>query len=378
MSDSTQGFVPPPYPYDRLNGVRATADQLAGGAVDLSIGTPVDAPDPAVVMAMTTPGVARGYPPSLGTPSYRASARRWMQRRFGVDLAESELAACIGTKEVVASMPRMLSLRDPSKDTVLYPEISYPTYAMGATLAGLRAVAVSVDSDWRIDLSSISDEDAERALILWVNSPGNPAGGLDDLGAAVQWAQDRNVILASDECYAEFTWDTPFEGLTASPARTALQHGRTGVLAVHSLSKRSNAAGIRAGFYAGDPELIFYLSEVRKHAGMMVPGPIQSAAAVAFDDDAHVEVQRATYRDRLDRMAAIVRGIGLDVDLPSGGFYLWVKAPDGDGWSLVDQFARRLGVVASPGEFYGEAGSGFARLALVCDEQQLQLIESRL
>ena len=137
------------------------------------------------------------------------------------------------TKELVASLPHHLSLRDRSRDTVLYPELSYPTYAMGALLAGLRAVPVKVDPNWRLDLGTIDPADAQRALLLWVNSPGNPAGQLDDLGAVAQWGRRNEVLVASDECYSEFTW--------ADNPRTILEHGPAGVLCVHSISKRSTS-----------------------------------------------------------------------------------------------------------------------------------------
>lgn len=377
MSAPPAGFEPPPYPYDRLDPIRTAAAAHPGGAVDLSIGTPCDPPPAAVVDALGSSDRERGYPPSIGLPEYRQAAVDWFSRRFGVDIGLDEVAACIGTKEFVASLPHYLRLRSPDRDTVLYPEISYPTYAMGATLAGARAVAVVVDRHWRIDLASIDPSDAARALCLWVNTPGNPAGGLDDLGGAQAWAAAKGIVLCSDECYAEFTWDEPFAGLTGSPARTVLAHGRREVLAVHSLSKRSNLAGMRAGFYAGDAELVHYLSEVRKHAGMMPPGPVQAAAAVALADDDHVEVQRTRYRRRLERMAAVLRALGHPVDLPGGGFYLWVRSGDGDGWSLADELAGRLGVVGSPGEFYGPAGSSFVRLAMVAPDESFDLIESR-
>ncbi len=252
------GFVPPPYPYDRLRELTKAAGELPGGAVDLSIGTPCDPPPPAAVEALARSSAERGYPPSIGTGEYRRAAAGWMARRLGVTVDPDQLAACIGTKELVAGLPHLLELRTPDRDTVLYPAVSYPSYAMGATLAGCRAVPVAVDERWAIDLSSIDERDAARALCLWVNTPGNPAGGLDDLGAAAAWGRARGVPVLSDECYVEFTWDGP-DAASGWPGHTILEHGLHGVLAVHSLSKRSNLAGVRAGFYAGDPELVEYL-----------------------------------------------------------------------------------------------------------------------
>ncbi len=364
------GWTPPPYPYDRLTEVVARAGAHDGGAVDLSVGTPTDAPPPAVVEALGHSGAERGYPTSVGSAPFRQAASGWMARRLGVPVDPSAVAACIGTKELVAGVPQWLHLRRPDRDTVLYPAVSYPTYAMGATLAGCRAVAVALDGRGRLDLAALDPSDAGRALCLWSNSPSNPTGALDDLGAVAAWGRAHDVPVFSDECYVEFTWD--------GPPRTVLEHGVEGVVAVHSLSKRSNLAGVRVGCYAGDPELVTYLSEVRKHAGFMVAGPVQAAAAVAWADDAHVDVQRQRYAHRLARLADILRRWGLDVEDPAGAFYLWVAAPDGDAWALTRRLAEEGGVVASPGEFYGPAGSGHVRLAVVQDDDRLELVARRL
>jgi succinyldiaminopimelate transaminase len=364
------GFRPPPYPYDRLVELKARADRHPGGCVDLSIGTPNDPPPPAVVTALAGSDAERGYPLSVGSRALREAAVAWMRTRLGAAIPVDQVAACVGTKELVAGLPHWLHLRRPDRDTVLYPAVSYPSYAMGATLAGCRAVPVPMDSSWRLDLSAISAGDAERALCLWVNTPGNPAGGLDDLGAAAAWGRDHDVVVFSDECYVEFTWD--------GPPRTILAHGTDGLVAVHSLSKRSNLAGLRVGFYAGDADLVSYLREVRKHAGLMVPGPVQAAGAVALGDQAHVDSQRARYRRRLERMRALLSAIDVDCPLPGGGFYLWPRAPDNDAWGLAGRLADDAGVLGSPGEFYGEAAAGHLRLALVTSDERLDLVARRL
>ncbi len=378
MSTSTAGgFVPPPYPYDRLADIVAVAAAHDGGAVDLSIGTPGDPPAPAVLDALASSGTERGYPPSIGTEALRAAVAEWFDRRFGVGVDPSDVGAAIGTKELVAGLPHWLRLRDPSRDTVLYPEVSYPSYAMGATLAGCRAVPVPMDDRWRLDLSRVDPADAARALCLWANTPGNPAGGLDDLAAVAEWGRRHRVPVFSDECYVEFTWSGPPARPGQAPGATVLSSGTEGVVAVHSLSKRSNLAGLRVGFYAGDPELVHYLQEVRKHAGFMVPGPAQAAAVVALGDQRDVDVQRERYRTRLARMAGILEGVGIAAPLPDGGFYLWVPAPEGDAWRLAQRLAAELGIVSSPGEFYGHAASGHVRLALVQPDEALDLLERR-
>ncbi|MFM7063627.1 MAG: pyridoxal phosphate-dependent aminotransferase [Actinomycetes bacterium] len=371
------GFVPPPYPYDRLGELVDSAGAHEGGAVDLSVGTPCDLPSDAVLEALARTGSPHRYPPSVGTEALRTAASAWFERRLGVAVRPTELAACVGSKELVAGLPHWLRLRTPERDTVLYPEVSYPSYAMGATLAGCRAVPVAVDDEWRLDLSTIDPDDAARALCLWSNTPGNPAGGLDDLEAVAEWGRRHGVPVFSDECYVEFTWDGAPRGSVGLPGRTILEAGTAGVVAVHSLSKRSNMAGLRVGFYAGDPELVGFLSEVRKHAGFMVPGPAQSAGVAALDDDTHVMVQRDRYQERLRRMQAVLEGMGLHAPFPGGGFYLWVPAPEGDAWGLARRLARELGVVVSPGEFYGEARPGFVRVALVQPDDAMALVESR-
>lgn len=371
-------FVPPTYPYDRLGPARRKAEALPGGVVDLSIGTPCDPPPPSVLAALADAdrdGATRGYPPSIGSEPLRDAIGGWLGRTLDVTVPSAAIGVCVGTKELVATTPSWLHLRRPDRDTVLYPATSYPTYEMGARLAGLRAVPVPLDDGWRLDLGAIDAADAARALLLWVNTPGNPAGGLDDLAAAAAWGREWDVPVFSDECYVEFTWD--------GPRRTVLGHGSgpdglAGVVAVHSLSKTSNLAGLRVGWYAGDPGLVHYLQEVRKHVGMMVPGAVQLAATAALADTEHVAVQRARYRSRLVRMQAVLGGIGLDAPLPGGGFYLWVRAPGGDAWAWTDRLAAEGGVLVSPGEFYGAVTPDYLRIAMVQPDDRIDLVAARL
>ena len=376
----TNGFVPPPYPQDRLEDLRARAAQVTGGCVDTSIGTPID-PMPAVALrALADAGAgATGYPPSVGTPALREAAAAWMERRVGSGVPPEQVIACVGTKEVVASLPRLLALRDPTRDTVLYPVVSYPTYEMGARLSGLRAVPVPVDEHWHLDIDRVPAADAQRALVLWLNEPANPSGAstpAGELAALVEWARRHGVIVASDECYAEFTYGA--DGAPALPV-TALASGPPGVLVVHSLSKRSNMAGLRAGFLAGDGDLVQYLGEVRRHAGMIVPTPVQAAAAAALADDTHVDEQRERYRRRRAVAATALEGFGL---VQAGGpstFYLWLRSADGagDGWAVAARLAER-GLVVAPGELYGPDGVDFVRLSLTVSDERLELALDRL
>ncbi|MEY2626931.1 MAG: LL-diaminopimelate aminotransferase [Actinomycetota bacterium] len=369
LGSDPAGFVPPPYPYDKLDAFAKYGREMDGGLVDLSIGTPCDPPLAAVVAALSSSNTERGYPASIGSEPLRRAAIDWMKRRFGIDVPLSDVAACIGTKEFVATTPHWLRLRTPSKDTVLYPAVAYPTYEMGAILANCRPVPVPMRADGTMDLDAISADDAARALMLWVNSPSNPTGYLDDLGRAVEWGSSKGVPVFSDECYAEFTWNT-------SP-QSALQHSQKGVVAVHSLSKRSNLAGVRVGFYAGDHDIVDYLKEVRKHVGMMLPGPAQAAGVAALNDDAHVAVQRDTYLRRLETVRHVVgTWSGLSIDMPEGGFYLWFDAQD--GWAFAERLAKQAGTLVSPGDFYGAGGANNVRIAVVQPDDRIALMARRL
>ena len=374
------GFVPPPYPYDRLGDLRATAEAVPGGIVDCSVGTPVDPmPEVARQALADTAAAATGYPAAIGAPAYREAAAAWIGRRFGVSVAPEAVVACVGTKELVASLPRVLALRDPSRDTLLYPDIAYPTYEMGARLAGLRAVPVPLDERWLLDLSRVDEDDAARALLLWVNEPGNPtgsSGGAEHLRTVGDWARSMGAVVASDECYAEFTCDA--SGAPAPPA-TILTHGHDRARAVHSLSKRSNMAGLRAGFVAGDAALVSYLGEVRKHAGLMTPAPVQAAATAALGDDVHVDEQRTRYARRRAGALDALGAWGLVHDGGPSTFYLWLRSTETgeDGWSIARRLAGR-GLLVAPGDLYGRAGAAHVRLSLTQPDERLALAFDRL
>jgi succinyldiaminopimelate transaminase len=368
--------VPPPYPHDRLDALRRLADAVPGGVVDCSIGNPVD-PIPEVALEALAGAAASStaYPPSIGTPALRTAAAGWIDRRFGVRLdPDRELVATVGTKELVASLPHWLRLRDPSRDTVLYPAISYPTYAMGAELAGLRAVPVPLDDAWQLDLARVDDGDAARALVLWTNAPGNPTAAVasgPQVEAQVAWARERGIVVAADECYAEFAG-------TPTPS-TALHAGTDGVLACHSLSKRSNMAGLRVGFVAGDADLVQYLGLVRKHAGLMVPTPVQAAATAALGDDDHVVEQRERYVHRRKLVLDGLAGLGLVHDGGPAPFYVWLRAAEStdDGWEISARLAE-AGTLVAPGNLYGAAGADHVRLALTQPTDRLELALERL
>jgi succinyldiaminopimelate transaminase len=373
VADPAVGFVPPPYPYDRLHALERLANALPGGVVDCSIGTPGDpVPEVAVRAAASVLPDSMGYPASAGSPVLREAAASWIGRRFGITVDAAHVGSCVGTKELVVSLPHLLRLRNPQRDTVLYPAISYPSYEMGAFLAGCRAVPVALDSQWHLDLANVSGADAERALVLWVNEPGNPTSSVATRAQLLEiaaWARERGIVVASDECYAEF----------APEPATILAAGLEGVLAVHSVSKRSNLAGMRVGFYAGDVDLVSYLVETRKHAGLMVPTPMQAAAAAALGDDDHVALQRARYAERRAFALDSFAPLGLVHDGGPCSFYLWLRREDGaDGWEIAAQLAQTAGLLVAPGDLYGPAGADHVRVALVQPHKRIALAFHRL
>jgi succinyldiaminopimelate transaminase len=357
----------PEFPWDRLTPVKERAVAAAGpaGLVDLSVGTPVD-PAPAVVQqALAAAADAPGYPLTAGTPSLREAIAGFLTRRFGVrGLAPSAVLPTIGSKELVAWLPVLLGLGP--GDRVVFPELAYPTYEIGARLAGAEPVATD-------GLTALGP--APVALV-WVNSPSNPTGRVlppEHLRKTVDWARERGAVLASDECYAEFGWNAePVSVL--HPDVCGGSHA--GLLAVHSMSKRSNLAGYRAAFVAGDPALVAGLLEVRKHAGMMVPAPVQAAMIAALGDAEHVAVQRERYADRRAVLRAALIATGFTIEHSEAGLYLWCTRGEGC-WETAGWLADR-GILVAPGEFYGPAGARHVRVALTASDERVAAAAERL
>ena len=335
--------------------------------MDLSIGTPVDDTPDVLTRALAAAGNAPGYPTALGTTALRTAAAAWLLRRLGVAVAdplgaEPSLIPTVGSKELVALLPTLLGLRS---GTVLLPEVAYPTYEVGAVLAGLA-----------VRRTDVPPPDAAGVVLVWLNSPGNPHGRVlsdDRLRAWVAWGRAHGVPVVADECYITLGWDVQPRSLL-HPSIAGPDHA--GLLAVHSLSKQSSAAGYRAGLLSGDPALVRPVWEVRRHLGLLVPGPVQAAMAAALDDDVHVDAQRERYRARRDTLASAVRGAGLRIDHSEAGLYLWATR-DEDCWTTIDWLAG-LGIVAAPGSFYGPAGSTHVRLALTATDERIAAAAERL
>ena len=331
----------------------------------------MDPPPPAVVAAFSTSGAERGYPPSIGSVDFRRAVARWIERRFDVAVPIGAIGACIGSKEFVGTLPQWLRLRSPDRDTVLYPATSYPTYEMGAILAGCRPRAGADAGRSAASTSTPSmPADADRALVLWVNSPGNPTGGVDDLAAVAAWGRAHGVPVFSDECYVEFTWD--------GPARSVLQHGLEGVVAVHSLSKRSNLAGGRIGFYAGDPDLVHYLQEVRKHVGMMVPG---SGAGRRLGRPRRRRTRRRAARPVPPPPRAHGRrssGRGRGGRSPSRPVGSTSGSPSATGGRSPSAWPPRVGRSSARGSSTAPAAADHVRVAVVQPDERIELVAERL
>ncbi len=342
------------------------AREHPGGIVDLSVGTPVDSVPSVVQSALAACTDTPGYPATYGTAALRAAAASWMSRRLGVVADPSAVLPAIGAKELVAWLPTLLGLG--AGDVVGFPALAYPTYQVGALLAGATPMV----------LDATVAAGPSRVAMLWVNSPANPTGRVlppDHLRKMVDWARERGTVLVSDECYIEFGWDDekpPFSLL--HPSICGSSH--SGLLAVHSLSKRSNLAGYRAGFVTGDPGLVAQLLEVRKHAGMIVPAPVQAAMTAAFDDDAHVVEQRGRYLARRAVLRPALEAAGFTIEHSEAGLYLWATR-DEDCWTTVEWLAKR-GILVAPGSFYGAAGARHVRVGLTASDERVATAADRL
>lgn len=352
----------PDFPWDSLVAARDTAAAHPGGIVDLSVGTPVDPTPPVVQQALAAAADAPGYPTTHGPASLREAIAGWLARRRGVTVDPAAILPVIGTKQIVAWLPTMLG----ATGTVGFPTLAYPTYEVGALLAGARPVRADSTHAW-----GPSSPD-----LVWLNSPANPTGavlGEAHLAKMVDWARGRPTVIASDECYAGLEWEAPAPSLLADRI-TGGDH--TGLLMVHSLSKRSSMAGYRFGFVAGDPALVASLLGVAKHAGMMVPSPVAAAATAAYADDAHALEQADRYAARREILVDALTGAGFRIDHSEAGLYLWVT----EGRPCRATVARLAdaGILVAPGEFYGAAGAEHVRVALTATDERVRAAADRL
>jgi succinyldiaminopimelate transaminase len=355
----------PVFPWDTLADAAAIARSHPDGVVDLSVGTPVDPVAPLIRDALAAASASSGYPATSGTPALRDAAAAALARRYGISgLTPDAVLPVIGTKEFIAWLPTLLGLGP--DDIVVVPELAYPTYEVGARLAGAQVVLAD----------SLTQLGPQRPALVYLNSPSNPTGrvlGVEHVRKVVAWCRDRGALVVSDECYLGLGWDAQPVSLL-DPVVSGGDH--TGLLAAHSLSKTSSLAGYRAGFVAGDPAVVAELLAVRKHAGMMMPTPVQAAMVAALHDDAHEREQRGRYARRREVLLPAVRAAGLTVDHSEAGLYVW--ATHGEPCrDTVAWFAQR-GILVAPGEFYGPRGSQHVRIALTATDERIDAAASRL
>ncbi|MDN3309695.1 succinyldiaminopimelate transaminase [Microbacterium oryzae] len=357
------------YPWDAVVPYRERAAAHPGGLVDLSIGSPVD-PTPEVVRrALTEATDAHAYPQTVGTPALREAIVEWYARRRGVDdLAPRNVLPTIGSKELVALLPTLLGLGP--GDIVVHPRAAYPTYEVGARVAGATPMALDDPAEW-----------PEGAKLIWINTPGNPDGrtwSVEELAVAVNRARELDAVLASDECYAELGWDGRWADARVPSVLDPRATGgsRANLLSVYSLSKQSNLAGYRAAFVAGCARIVGDLLTARKHLGLMPPAPVQHAMAVALRDDAHVTEQKERYRARREMLRPAIEAAGFRIDRSEAGLYLW--ATEGrDAWESMGRLAE-LGILAGPGVFYGPHFPQHVRFSLTATDERIAEAARRL
>ncbi|CAN5446820.1 succinyldiaminopimelate transaminase [soil metagenome] len=357
------------YPWDAVAPYAQRARAHPDGIVDLSIGSPVDPTPPIVAQALAEATDAHAYPQTVGTPALREAIVNWYARRREVPgLAPENVLPTVGSKELVALLPLLLDLR--GGDIVVHPRAAYPTYEVGARLVGATPVASDDPAAW-----------PEGTRLVWLNSPGNPDGRVLDaafLRSAVARARELGALLASDECYAELGWDAPWddEAIPSVLDPRVTDGDVRGILSVYSLSKQSNLAGYRAAFLAGDPQIVARLHTARKHLGLMLPAPVQTAMVAALGDDVHVAAQKERYRARRATLKPALEAAGFRVDHSEAGLYLW--ATEGrDGWESLSRLAE-LGILAGPGHFYGEHFPQHIRLSLTATDGRIAAAAGRL
>ena len=364
MARTPLGSRLPDFPWDTIADVRERAASHEGGLIDLSVGGPVDPVAPSIQLALSEAAAAPGYPQTAGTPELRRTIVDALERRFSIPgLNEKSVLPVIGLKEAVAWLPTLLGLRG---EKVVIPKVAYPTYEVGALVAGCEVV--------RCDDPAAAPRDA---ALVFVNSPSNPTGGVlskDQLRAWVEFSRDTGAIIASDECYLYLGWSAE----PVSILHPSVTDGdNTGLLALHSLSKTSNLASYRAGTISGDEELVQELLLVRKHSGLIVPGPIQAAMVAALGDDMHEEMQRSTYAMRRVELMKALPEAGFTIDDSDAGLYLWCRREAMSSREILDWLADR-GVLAAPGHFYGPAGANHVRISLTATDERIAEAAKRL
>ena len=347
----------PDFPWDALAPYAELARKYPQGAIDLSVGTPVDSTPEFIQEAFRSASNSPSYPVTVGTQELQSAIREWAEKTLGAT-GNFGVLPLIGSKEFVAWLPTFLEAQ-----SVLYPEIAYPTYLVGSLLAQAEATAVGIDAaTW------------PNADMAWVNSPSNPTGRVhteSEFRAAIDWSRRENSVLVSDECYLEFG-----DSQIPTSILRYTDGDNSNILAVFSLSKRSSMAGYRAAFVIGDAALIARILEVRKHAGMMVSLPVQKAMVAALSDATHVEAQRSRYNSRRATIKEALTKAGFEIHDSAAGLYIWATRNE-SAWDSVSWLAE-IGIIATPGIFYGEKAAQFIRIAMTATDQQISEAADRI
>jgi succinyldiaminopimelate transaminase len=359
----------PDYPWKSLKPYSEKAAKHKDGAIDLSVGSPIDPTPESVQQALKKFSNAPGYPSTAGTLEFRESVVEWFSRRRAVPgLDPDQVMPTIGSKELISWLPTFLGLGP--GDVVIQPKVAYTAYAVGAALSGATLVSEDNPDNW-----------PENTKLIWINSPGNPDGKVLDVAGftkAVARARELGALLASDECYAELGWSDPWDKETIPSVLDPRVCGDShdGILCVYSLSKQSNMAGYRAAFAVGAKELIRDLVNLRMHTGMIMPLPTQQAVIAALADSTHVAAEKEIYSKRRATLLAAVTSYGFEVTDSEAGLYLWATLGQ-DCWGTVDQMAA-LGIVVVPGSFYGEHATKHVRFSLTATDGDISQAALRL
>jgi N-succinyldiaminopimelate aminotransferase len=373
------------YPFEKLAALKQGVTPPSGlEPILLSIGEPQHRAPEVVVAALAEhmPDIAR-YPNTRGTPQLRQAISAWLQRRFQLPAAlvdpETRILPVSGTREALFAFAQACLDRS-QQALVLMPNPFYQIYEGAALLAGGEPYYLDcrAGEGFLPDYSKISDAVWRRCQLLYLCNPGNPTGAvadIDSLKALVELAQRHDFIIAADECYAEIYRDEqqPPPGLLQAAAELGLDDFRRCVV-FHSLSKRSNLAGLRSGFVAGDPAVIQQFFKYRTYHGCAMPLQVQMASIAAWRDEAHVIANRAAYRVKFEAVSEILAP-ALEFETPDAGFYLWAQTP-GQDTGFCRELYRQQNVTVLPGSYLGRdnpgsnPGNGYVRIALVPGQAQ--------
>jgi len=374
----------PPYLFVEIDRQKRARLEAGADVIDLGVGDP-DRPTPAHIIEEMQRAAAdpvwHRYAPSVGTMAFREAATRFMKRRFGVDAdPKRHICQCIGSKEGIAHLP--LAVVNPG-DVVLAPIPGYPVYVSGAVFAGAEVseVELTASDGWLPNFDKIDASAADRARLMWANYPNNPTAACADVGffeSFVRFTQDRGIIGCSDHAYSEVYFDQPPPSMWQAPSARL---DETAGIEFHSLSKTFNMTGWRCAFAVGRPDIVSALAAVKGNCDSGQFGAIQAAGAMALDKYDHPDVgaMREVYRERRDTIVPLLREIGVEVDPPKAGFFVWARCPGGmDSMTFAARALEKCDVVLVPGAGFGRTARSFFRIALTVEVDRLKEAGERL